>query len=51
MTVNKGHKEFYAIDLDDKDWHRPPGYPEGMAQLIIAGGLDEDAKTGPRTRL
>ena len=51
MTINKEHKEFYAIDMQDKDWHTPAGYPAGISQLILAGALDEDAKTGTRTRL
>lgn len=51
MTINKEHKEFYAIDMEDDGWVTPEGYPEGMAQLILAGALDEVNKTGTRTRL
>jgi len=51
MTINKEHKEFYAIDMEDDGWATPVGYPKGMAQLILAGALDEVNKTGTRTRL
>ncbi|WP_292327368.1 cupin [Mesorhizobium sp.] len=34
-----------------EDWHRPPGYPLGIEQKILAGYLDEAGKTGSRTRL
>ena len=30
MTINKEHKEFYAIDMGTEGWHTPPGYPKGM---------------------
>jgi hypothetical protein len=48
--VNKQHDEFYAVDLDS-GWATPPGYPDGIQQKILAGGLDEDARRGTRTRL
>ena len=32
-------------------WETPPGYPAGIQQKILAGKLDETAKTGTRTRL
>ncbi len=51
MTINKEHKEFYAIDMEDKGWFTPEGYPDGMTILILAGALDEVKKTGTRTRL
>jgi hypothetical protein len=50
MPVNKQHDEFYAVDLDS-GWETLPGYPEGIKQKVLAGGLDEDAKRGTRTRL
>lgn len=52
MTVNQGkpHLEFFQID-DDEGWHTPQGYPSGFAQLILASDLDEQNKTGSRTRL
>jgi hypothetical protein len=50
MPVNKQHDEFYAVDLDS-GWETLPGYPEGIQQKILAGGLDEDAGRGTRTRL
>ncbi|GGO54838.1 ChrR Cupin-like domain-containing protein [Roseovarius pacificus] len=51
MTINKEHKEFYAIDMGTEGWHTPPGYPKGIQQKILAGELDEVNKTGNRTRL
>jgi hypothetical protein len=50
MPINKEHKEFYPVDLDD-GWETPPGYPEGIQQKILAGALDEQAQSGTRTRL
>lgn len=50
MPVNKAHDEFYTLDLT-KGWETPAGYPEGIQQKIIAGGLDEKNKRGTRTRL
>ena len=29
----------------------PPGYPKGIQQKILSGGLDEEARRGTRTRL
>jgi hypothetical protein len=50
MTIRKQHLEFHQIDLD-AGWHTPAGYPPGIEQKILAGALDEVAKTGNRTRL
>jgi hypothetical protein len=50
MAYHKGHNEFHTLDLSS-GWHTPAGYPAGIAQKIIAGGLDEAAKKGNRTRL
>ncbi len=50
MTINKEHKEFHAVDMNE-GWHVPPGYPDGIEQKILAGSLDEDNKRGTRTRL
>jgi len=50
MPINKLHDEFHSLDMDT-GWQVPEGYPEGMEQKILAGGLDEEAKTGSRTRL
>jgi hypothetical protein len=46
----KEHLEFFTLDLS-KGWETPKGYPEGIAQKIIAGRLDETGKMGSRTRL
>lgn len=51
MAITKEHKEFFRIDMESEGWHTPEGYPAGIQQLILAGQLDEDAKTGNRTRL
>jgi len=50
MPVNKAHDEFHAIDME-RGWETPPGYPPGIEQKILAGGLDEERKRGTRTRL
>ena len=50
MAVNKAHDEFHAVDLSS-GWEVPPGYPEGVQQKILLGALDEDGKSGNRTRL
>ena len=49
-TVNKEHKEFHPVDMDE-GWHVPPGYPDGIQQKILAGHLDEENRVGTRTRL
>lgn len=51
MAINKEHFEFMTIDMDSDDWAPPPGYPDGIEQKILAGTLDEENKTGNRTRL
>lgn len=48
--INKQHKEFYAVDMG-AGWETPPGYPQGIEQKILAGALDEEGKSGSRTRL
>ena len=50
MPVNKAHDEFYTLDLKS-GWEVPAGYPPGIQQKIISGGLDEKNKRGSRTRL
>jgi hypothetical protein len=50
MAVNKVHDEFHTLDMKT-GWEVPAGYPSGIQQKIIAGGLDEKNKTGSRTRL
>jgi hypothetical protein len=48
--MEKLHKEFLRLDLDE-GWHTPDGYPAGIQQKILSGGLDEAAGKGNRTRL
>ena len=50
MPVNKLHDEFHTLDLTT-GWEVPAGYPSGIQQKIISGGLDEVGKHGSRTRL
>ena len=50
MPINKEHKEFFALDLE-QGWEVPEGYPQGIEQKILAGALDEANKRGSRTRL
>lgn len=50
VPVNKAHDEFYTLDLKT-GWETPAGYPDGIQQKIIAGGLDEKNNRGTRTRL
>ena len=47
---DKGHLEFHSVDLDT-GWEVPEGYPSGIEQKILAGGLDEAAGAGSRSRL
>jgi len=51
MAIDKEHLEFHPIDMGTGGWHTPPGYPAGIEQKFLAGSLDEDRKTGNRTRL
>ena len=48
--ISKPHLEFHPLDLDS-GWETPAGYPDGIAQKILAGELDEAGKSGNRTRL
>ena len=50
MGVNKEHKEFHAVDLSTGR-ETPAGYPAGIQQKILSGGLDEANKRGTRSRL
>jgi mannose-6-phosphate isomerase-like protein (cupin superfamily) len=50
MPARREHKEFHAVDLDG-GWHVPEGYPPGIEQKILSGGLDESSGSGRRTRL
>jgi hypothetical protein len=50
MPGAKPHLEFHPVDMTS-GWSRPPGYPPGIEQKILAGALDEANRTGSRTRL
>lgn len=50
MGKGKPHLEFTALDMDE-GWEVPPGYPKGIQQKLLASDLDENKKTGSRTRL
>ena len=48
--ADAGHGEFHRVDLE-KGWEVPAGYPAGIEQKILSGGLDEEHRQGARTRL
>ncbi len=50
MAIDKEHSEFHALDMA-AGWHTLPGYPPGIEQKILAGNIDEENKSGGRTRL
>ena len=49
MGKGKPHLEFLSLDMD-QGWETPEGYPEGIQQKVLTSDLDEDGKTGSRTR-
>jgi len=49
MGKGKPHLEFMKLDMDE-GWETPPGYPPGMQQKVLASDLDEEGKTGSRSR-
>lgn len=49
MGQGKPHIEFTNLDMGE-GWETPPGYPAGMQQKILTTDLDEDGKTGSRSR-
>ena len=46
----KPHIEFELVSNED-GWETPSGYPNGIKQKILASDIDEDTKTGSRSRL
>jgi len=50
VGMGKPHLEFMTLDMDE-GWEVPPGYPEGIKQKVLASDLDEEKKTGSRSRL
>ena len=50
MGKGKPHLEFERLDMDG-GWECPEGYPDGIEQKILAADIDEDGKSGSRTRL
>ena len=48
--MNKPHIEFQRLDLAT-GWDTPNGYPSTIHQKILASDIDENRKTGSRTRL
>ncbi len=50
MSIERVHREFHRID-PEQGWQVPAGYPDGIEQKILSGGLDERRKSGARTRL
>ena len=49
MGKGKPHLEFMKLGMNE-GWETPPGYPPGMQQKVLASDLDEDGKTGSRSR-
>lgn len=49
MGKGKPHIEFIKLDMDE-GWETPPGYPEGIKQKVLTSDLEEDSKTGSRSR-
>ena len=49
MGIGKPHIEFMKLDMDE-GWETPPGYPPGMQQKVLTLDLDEEGKTGSRSR-
>jgi len=50
MAMNKPHLEFERLDMGS-GWATPDGYPDGIKQKILASDIDEEKKSGSRTRL
>lgn len=50
MGQPKPHIEFTALNMAE-GWAVPPGYPDGIMQKILASDIDEQNKTGSRSRL
>ena len=50
MSKGKPHLEFFSLDLDD-GFETLEGYPDGITQKILVSDLDEDGKSGSRTRI
>ena len=50
MGKGKPHIEFKRLDME-QGWETPPGYPEGIKQKVLTSDLDEEGKTGSRSRL
>lgn len=50
MMPPKPHLEFFNI-AGSHLWERPQGYPDGFEQLVLTSDLDEQAKSGSRSRL
>ena len=46
----KPHIEFELVS-NEEGWKTPKGYPEGIKQKILASDLNEETKTGSRSRL
>ena len=50
MAIEREHLEFHTLNMEE-GWEVPTGYPSGIQQKILSGHLDEENKTGSRTRL
>jgi len=50
MQVNKPHREFHAVDMNTGLEHAPR-LSAGIEQKVLAGTLNEERRSGSRTRL
>ena len=46
----KPHIEFEMVS-NENGWETPLGYPKGIKQKILASDINENTKTGSRSRL
>ena len=49
MAIGKPHLELFPLNMDD-GWEKPEGYPDGITQIVLVTDLDEDGKSGRRSR-
>ena len=50
MRIGKPHTEFFELDMEE-GWQVPEGYPPGIQQKTLSSDINEETKTGGRSRL
>src|SRR5882757_6912382 len=50
LVTGRKHIELQPVDMKE-GWRTPPGFPAGMQAKVLSGNMDEERKTGSRTRL